>query len=500
MPGFNRRQVLRSILASSAAALIPRSALKAAAPARLEPVRRHILQAIQEGRATGVSMAVVYRGQIAWEDGFGLADREHGVAVTSNTPFSVASLTKTFTATLVTTLAAQGLVQLDSPASQYLRHTPLHGPNGNPDAITVRMLGAHCSGLPLTFAAYLTNGPLAAPSTAVYLRDYGRLAYPPGEIYEYGNIGFEALGAIVSNISGQQFGVAMEQRVLKPLGLRSSFFSNAVDRLRSAAAGYDAENQRIPDYTTSTPPSGELYASAHDLARFALFNLGRPLSGATPILSERWLHEVHSTAYTGPRRIATTFGWFTGKLPSGEAYLFKGGGQPGVAAKIFVLPSADLACVVLTNRTDAMPLIEECCEEVIRTYVPDFTIPKEDAGAASTPFAPGPEFLGTWKGRVSNGGADQPVLFTMRADGQTTLALSGRAPQAVRDIQGQPPGFEGTVGGLIDCNDSAAFGSRTLALKLIPHQDRLIGRVTARGTRPGVLLANIPYVLTLERS
>jgi hypothetical protein len=38
-----------------------------------------------------------------------------------------------------------------------------------------------------------------------------------------------------------------------------------------------------------------------------------------------------------------------------------------------------------------------------------------------------------------------------------------------------------------------------LVLKLIPQEGKLCGRVTAKGTRPGLLLANIPYVLTLER-
>lgn len=502
MPGMNRRQLLQSALATSTRAFVPATFMQAYAaiqPGRFRAVREYVLRAIGQGRATGVSIAVVHAGQIAWTEGFGLSNREHNIAATPDTPFSLASITKPFTAMLTTTLAAEGLIALDAPAMHYLQTTPLRGPNGDPNAITVRMLGAHISGLPGTFAAYLADAPVIAPSTDAFLHDYGRLAYPPGQIYEYSNIGFEALGAIVSGLTREPLGTAMEKRVLKPLGMSSTFFSNAKERISSAAIGYDAKNKKIAYYTTSTPPSGELYASARDLVRFALFNLGKPIPGVHSVPSERWLRELHAPAFIGPRGIATTFGWFMGKLQSGAPYLFKGGGQPGVAAKIFVLPSADLACIVLTNRTDAMPLVEECSKQIIDSYVPGFSIPEEDAGPGLITFAAAADYVGSWKGRLRNAGADQPVSFTLSADGTATLALSGRSPQPVVHLQSQAPGFEGTTNGLIDCTDGAAFGSRILVLKLISHEGKLCGRVTARGTRPGLLLANLPYVLTLER-
>src|SRR6201999_3542702 len=115
----------------------------------------------------------------------------------------------------------------------------------------------------LTFSAHVLNGSAPAQSMAAFLNDYGHLAYPPGQVYEYGNIGFEALGAIVEGVTRQAFGHAVEERVLRPLALHDSFFSEPERRI-IIAAGYDEEGKRIPLYRTSTPPSGELYASAHD--------------------------------------------------------------------------------------------------------------------------------------------------------------------------------------------------------------------------------------------
>ena len=82
---MNRRQLLQSALATSASALLPATVLQAYAakrPARFQPVREHVLQAIGQGRATGISLAVVHAGQIAWTEGFGLSNREHNLAAT----------------------------------------------------------------------------------------------------------------------------------------------------------------------------------------------------------------------------------------------------------------------------------------------------------------------------------------------------------------------------------------------------------------------------------
>lgn len=78
-------------------------------PQQFKPVQDRIVQAISLGQTTGIAIAVVYKGQILWEDGYGFANRENIISFRSNTP------------TLVTTFAKQGLIELDSPAAQYLQ-------------------------------------------------------------------------------------------------------------------------------------------------------------------------------------------------------------------------------------------------------------------------------------------------------------------------------------------------------------------------------------------
>src|SRR5262245_50330805 len=109
---------------------------------------------IATGRLTGVSVALVHRGQFVWEDGFGWADQAARRAATSHTPFSIASTTKPFTTTAVRTLVAAGAVAWDRPANDYLGEDKIVDAHGPGQAVTVRRLATHSSGLPTFFEMY----------------------------------------------------------------------------------------------------------------------------------------------------------------------------------------------------------------------------------------------------------------------------------------------------------------------------------------------------------
>jgi CubicO group peptidase (beta-lactamase class C family) len=101
-------------------------------------VRDKILKEVAAGSATGVAVAVVHKGQIIWEEGFGWANREAAVKATSRTPFNLASLTKPFTTTTLVTLVAEGKLSLDDPANNHLVKSKIVGANLNAGAATVR--------------------------------------------------------------------------------------------------------------------------------------------------------------------------------------------------------------------------------------------------------------------------------------------------------------------------------------------------------------------------
>jgi CubicO group peptidase (beta-lactamase class C family) len=502
----NRREVAKWML-SAAISSFPAVKLgatvtafdHAAAEADFESVRGEIQQAIVRGDATGVAVAVVQGERIVWEEGFGWANREARLEASPHTPFSMASITKPFTATTLMTLVAEGKLSLDEPANRYLPRSKIRGSNGDAEKTTVRLLGAHISGLPGIYESYDAGEANLVPSPDDVLEAYGRLAYPPATCYEYSNIGFAALHAISSAITQTKLGTLMHRRVLAPLGLNNSFFGSDTNRWQNSAARYDADGQLIPHYTTSTPASGELYASAHDLARFAQFNMRHRLDGQTPILSERYLDELHRPAFTGPSGIATTFGWFMGHTASGVPFYFKSGGDPGVANRMCFIPSLNLACAVITNRSNAWELANRVVDEVIAKYLPDWHRPSEDCGFPNKPFLVSPEFQGRWGGSLKGGGANMPVHLNIESSEAAMLTIGTNRTEAIRGMRSEGEAFTGVSAGQIDSPDAIRTGATTLQVKLLPMKDRLVGRVFAIAGDPNVKNVRLPYVVTLRR-
>jgi CubicO group peptidase (beta-lactamase class C family) len=504
-----RREVLGTLLSASIGGILPaskhdrndtKSSATVHAGPNFEPVRKLILQAIAHGKATGVAVAVAHGGSIVWEEGFGWANREAGLKATPRTPFTLASITKPFTATTLMTLAAEGKLSLDEPGNTYLAKSKIEGANGNPDGATVKRLGAHVSGLPTMYEGYDRGEAKLALSPDALLRNYGRLAYPPGSCYEYGNIGFAALAAIASNVTGTDFGTLMTQRVLTPLGLHNSFFDTSVSRLPTSAARYDSSGNPIPYYTTSTPASGELYASAHDLAHFAMFNMKNHVQGQAPILGDRWIDELHKPVFVGPSGVATTFGWFTVHLKSGVQVIFKNGGQPGVATILYMLPSENLACVVLTNRSDGRELCSGVCSQLLAIYLPEWQQPEETVGPSRSPFVVTPSFGGRWEGTLANDGAMISVSLIVESSDSATLALGDKPAERITEMQSEGVAFTGVSTGFIDSSDAIRAGAKSLKIKLMPYEGKLVGRVLATSGNPDIKNVMLPYVLTLSRA
>ena len=465
-----------------------------------DSARLRIQQAIEKGDATGIAVAVVHGGRIVWEEGFGWANQEAEIKATSHTPFSLASITKPFTATTIMTLVAQGKLSLDDCPNKFLAGCKLTGVAGHREAMSVRQLGAHVSGLPGLYQSYEADEAKLVPTPSALLIAYGRLAYPPAACYEYSNIGYAALNAIASAITQMEFGALLQQRLLTPLGLKDSFFASDIVRVPSGAMHYDAHGRFIPRYTTSTPASGELYASAHDLALFALFNMSLSTNGQAAILSKSKIGELHRAVFTGPSGVASTFGWFTSQTASGVPFFFKIGGNPGVANRMCFVPSKGLACIVVTNRSNTGELANKVCDEVLSTYLPDWRWPNEDCGFPSKRFPATSTFRGQWHGLLEGDGANLPVEMNIDSSEAATLTIGNGRAEPITEMRAEGEAFTGESTGSIDAPDAIRTGARTLQIKLLPCGKQLLGRVFANAGDPNIKNVRLPFVLTFSRS
>jgi CubicO group peptidase (beta-lactamase class C family) len=194
-------------------------------------VRRYgaelIERAIAQEKVQGISIALVDEQQVIWSQGFGYADAQAKRAATGDTIYRVGSISKLFTDTAALQLVERGRLNLDQPVQPLLAGFAPKSWDGTGTEITPRMLMTHHSGLQRDSAKSFQS---KAPERFSHFvsKFNSHLAYPPGQILSYSNIGLTVLGSIVEKQSGRPFEDQLKQEVLEPIGMTHSDFSTAV--------------------------------------------------------------------------------------------------------------------------------------------------------------------------------------------------------------------------------------------------------------------------------
>ena len=215
----------------------------------------------------GIGVAVVHRGRPVWSAGVGLADLEARRAARPDSIFRLASITKLFTATAVLALADEGRLSVDDPVR---RHVPQF-----PDrAITIRHLLSHGGGLQRETPddpGWVTGEFLVGEDLLAVLRRAKR-PFTPLQRWKYSNLGYSTLGEVVTNVSGVPYVRFVTERIIEPLGMRSTAFDPAGLPKSRITSGYrrspSGEIELEPVANDPVPDApGQLFSTAPDLAR-----------------------------------------------------------------------------------------------------------------------------------------------------------------------------------------------------------------------------------------
>jgi len=221
------------------------------------------------------------------------ADTKPGFA--PNTHVRAASITKTFVAATILQLVAEGKVDLDAPIETYLPGR-IRGEGIDADAITVRQLLRHQSGLPEYFDR---DTPVPAEAvTADQLLDAALTRpaqFAPGSALKYTNTNYVIAGMIIEKLTGQPAADEITKRIILPLGLSGTYFpASGETGLRAPFAhGYEMRDGKRTDVTTfnasAAGTAGSLISTNEDTAAFITALLdGRVVPSAQ-------LHEMMDT-------------------------------------------------------------------------------------------------------------------------------------------------------------------------------------------------------------
>ena len=231
--------------------------------AYLDWLRTELPVLMHEHHVPGVSVAVIEHGELRWSQGFGVADARTGKAVTVDTVFEAASMSKPVFALLAVQLVQDGRLDLDRPLVEYLgrdylSHQPAHR------RITARMALTHRTGLENWRAGYdEMGGPLA-------------LNFPPGSEYTYSGEGILFLQRALEAITGQPLERQAQERLFGPLDLaRTSFvWTEALEPDLASGHGEDGGFKERTRYRKANG-AYSLYTTPAEYARL-LMSLMRP--------------------------------------------------------------------------------------------------------------------------------------------------------------------------------------------------------------------------------
>jgi CubicO group peptidase (beta-lactamase class C family) len=183
------------------------------------------------------SVLIGREDQVLFASGYGLANREHGVANTPQTKFRLGSVTKQFTAMAVLILQGQGKLRVHDPVTKVLPDCPQAW-----ERVTIHHLLTHTSGIPehTNGLDWKTTG--RAPHTPKGVIDLFRerpLDFQPGEAHQYSNSGYVLLGHIIEQVADASYEAFLQEHVLGPLGMANTGYDSSGRVLEHRATGYD---------------------------------------------------------------------------------------------------------------------------------------------------------------------------------------------------------------------------------------------------------------------
>jgi len=339
------------------------------------------------GGQPGLAYGIVAGGELVHSGGCG--ERWTGGPVPdAGTVFRIASMTKSFTATMMLLLRDRGELRLSDAAQRYV-----------PELSGVRLVSPDCPPISIRHlltmtAGFSTDDPWGDRQQSLDPDEFARLlasggvrcAWAPGTAFEYSNLGYAILGRIIEAVTGEDYARAIRTHVLAPLGMRQTGFEAAEFDPALLARGYrqDAGNwlELASDGYGAFAPMGGIFSSVGDLATwvagfaaaFPARGLMSPADGTDPVdrvdiahpLSRASRREMQlgQAAITGagdgawlklagPLSVSYGFGLFAEDDASFGTIIQHSGGYPGYGSQMRWHPATGTGTIVLANGTYA---------------------------------------------------------------------------------------------------------------------------------------------------
>ena len=350
---------------------------------RLDLLAEQLEAKRQEFHIPGMAIAVVKDDQVVMARGFGLADLENNVPVSSDTIFAIGSATKAFTAVLAGMLVDEGRMDWDDPVTDYLPFFTLEVDSQDENAqVTIRDLLSHRTGFP-RMEILIASGAIPADEilqAAVEAEPWA----PFREGFYYNNAMYLAAGVATGSAAQSDWGTLGENRIFEPLGMKSTSttLKEAQEdprlaigyRWEEALESHDSVEMHSME---NIAPAGAINSNVLDMAQWLRLQLGRGNYEGQQLISEQQHQETWTSHIEAGPGVDYGLGWVLREW-EGESLVEHDGRVPGFTTHVAMLPESNLGIVLLTN-LDGTPFPQQAVnfvwEALAREPVNDGTSP-----------------------------------------------------------------------------------------------------------------------------
>lgn len=312
----------------------------------IQKATRYVIDSLQVKQdIPGISVCVGNKEKILWAHGFGFADLENKVKVTTASRFRVGSVSKMLTVLAVGWLYQQGKLDLDAPVQKYVPAFP-----EKTYPITTRQLAGHIAGV----RHYRKTDPVFTPKRYTSIAEglsifkTDTLLFKPGTGYAYSSYGYNLISAVIEGVSSIDFLTYMKDSIFLPAGLTNTAPDYSDSIVPARVRFYEHSKGKLvnADLVDNSYKwaGGGFVSTPTDLV-----NMGRLLLNHT-MLNEKTVDEMFASQHLENGKATNVgIGWRSGTDSKGRKIIHHGGLIEGGRTFVLIYPNDNLIFAITAN-------------------------------------------------------------------------------------------------------------------------------------------------------
>ncbi len=304
---------------------------------------------MEKQKIVGLSLAIVKNGEAVVNKGYGLANVELNVPVSSESVIRLGSVSKQFFTTAIMKLVEEGKLSIEDSVHRFFPDAP---ETWRP--IKIKHLMSHSSGLQRESPAY-DNFKIQADIDIIKAAYSLPLVFKTGEKYQYCNLAYFMLAEIIKQVSGMPWQDYIHDKLFVPAGMHNSYLTDFYRIIPNRAEGYMHKRDTLINATAmfAIRPSGGFLSTSSDMIKWEKAIGEEKIILAKDNWEKLWQPFIKTSDRANSKE-HYGFGWLIDEY-KGHKLIVHGGSNIGFRSVYARFVNDGLSIIILTNTDEANP-------------------------------------------------------------------------------------------------------------------------------------------------